>query len=150
MAGYTLIASSSTRQVLSQTATQDAVLVTIQTDPSQVVATTVVSRVSFDNNQSAEELTALAGNIEIIMSQGKAIGGTGTSDLDNNGLTEYFVTFTVGYNPPGAPPGQVTVDVDIPIGLLEVDDPAIERYAMQQAEAKIDAAYSHLQNLAAG
>lgn len=150
MAGYTLIASSSTRQVLSQTATQDAVLATIQTDQSEVIATTVVSRVSFDANQSAEELTALAENIEQIMSGGKAVGGTGTSDLDNNGLTEYFVTFTVGYNPPGAPPGQVTVDVAVPVGLLEVDDPAIERTLLAEAEAMIDKAYASLQSLAGG
>lgn len=150
MASYTLIGSTSTTQVLSTTGSQEAVLATILTVPSNVTATIAVSRTSFDANQAAETLTALADNINNLMNGGHAIGGYGTSDLDNSGLTEYFVTFTVGYNPAGAPPGQVTVDVDVPVNLLSVDDPEINATLLAEAEALINDAYSHLVNMANG
>lgn len=150
MASYTLIASTSTVQVLSTTGSQEAVVATIQTAPSGVVASIAVSRVSFDANSAAETLTALADNIETIIGQGKATGGTGTSDLDANGLTEYFVTFTVAYNPPSAPPGQVTVDVDVPVNLISVSDPTINETLLAEAEALIDKAYNSLVALSKG
>lgn len=150
MASYTLMGSTSTVQVLSQTSTQDAVVATISTIPSGVVASKPVSRTAFDDNKAAEALTAFAEAIEAVMSQGKAVGGTGTSDLDSSGLTEYFVTFTVGYNPPGAPPGQVTVDVDVPVGLLDLEDAEIGSTLLGEAEAKVNAAYNSLVSMAGG
>ena len=150
MASYTLTYSTSTTQVLSSTGSQEAVVATISTIPSGVPATIAVSRVSFDKNQASETLTALANNIETIIGQGKAVGGADTSDLDANGLTEYFVTFTVGYNPPGAPPGQVTVDVDVPVNLLSIDDPEINATLLAEAEAMIDKAYNSLVAMSKG
>lgn len=150
MASYTLVGSTSTIQVLGPTSSQDAVVATISTIPSGINASKPVSRVAFDANQAAEALTAFAEAIEAVMSQGKAVGGVGTSDLDNSGLTEYFVTFTVGYDPPGAPPGQVTVDVDVPVGLLDLEDGTIGITLLDEAEAKIDAAYSSLVSMSKG
>lgn len=150
MASYTLVGSTSTVQVLSTTGAQDAVVASIQTIPSGAVVSTAVSRVSFDANQAAETLTALADNIENLLNGGHATGATGTSDLDSNGLTEYFVTFTVAYNPPGAPPGQVTVDVDVPVNLLSVSDPEINSTLIQEAEKLINDAYTHLVNMSKG
>jgi len=147
---YVLIGSSSVVQVLSTTVAQQSVVATIQTIPSNVVAATAVSQTSFDANAAAETLTALADNIEAIIAQGKAIGGTGTSDLDASGLTVYYVTFTVGYNPPNAPTGTVTVDVDVPVNLLNVDDPTISRTLVTQAEATINKAYNSLVALSKG
>lgn len=150
MASYTLIGSVSTIQVLSTTTTQEAVLATIQTNPSNVVASIPVSQVSFEANSAAETLTALADNIETILGQGKAVGGVGSQDLDNSGLTVYFVTFTVGYDPPGAPPGQVTVDVDVPVNLLSIDDPEINQTLLGEAETLINNAYNSLVALSKG
>ena len=149
-ASYTLVGSISLTQVLSPSVSQDAVLATIQTSPSSVNATIAVSRVSFDNNQAAETLTALADNIETIIGQGKAVSGTASSQLDDSGLTAYYVTFTVGYNPPGAPTGTVTVDVDVPVNLLAVDDPTINQTLLGQAEALIDNAYNSLVAMSQG
>lgn len=125
-------------------------MATISTIPSGVVASKPVSRTAFDDNLAAPALTGFADAIEAVMSQGKAVGGTGTSDLDTNGLTEYFVTFTVGYDPPGAPPGQVTVDVDVPVGLLDLEDAEIGQTLLGEAEAKVDAAYNSLVSMAGG
>ena len=150
MATYTLIGSVSTIQVLSTTTTQEAVLATIQTNTSGVVVSIPVSQASFDANSAAETLTALANNIETIIGQGKAVGGVGSSDLDASGLTVYFVTFTVGYNPPGAPAGQVTVDVDVPVNLLSIDDPEINQTLLGEAEAMVNAAYNSLVALSKG
>jgi len=150
MASYTLIGSDSVVQVLSPTVSQDSVYCTISTLPTGVIASTVVSQASFDANDAAETLTALANNIEEIIAQGKATGGSGTSSLDSSGLTEYFVTFTVGYDPPNAPVGTVTVDVDVPINLLSVSDPAINQTLIAEAEQMIDTAYQGLVSLAGG
>lgn len=150
MAAYTLIGSDSIVQVLTPTVSQEMVAATISTEPHGVIATVLVSKTAFDSNQAAPELTAFADSIEAILAQGRAIGGTGTSSLDANGLQQYFVTFTVGYNAPGAPAGAVTVDVDVPVGLLTQSDPAIERVVIAEAEALVNKAYASLQSLAGG
>lgn len=150
MASYTLIGNAPTIQVFSPTVSEDVQLATIQTNPTGVIATTPVSQASFSANSAAETLTALADNIETIIGQGKATGGTGTSELDANGLTEYYVTFTVSYNPAGAPAGAVTTEVDVPVNLLSVDDPEISRTLLAEAEALIDNAYNSLVALAGG
>ena len=150
MASYTLKGSISTTQVLSATSSQEAVVATIATIPSGVVASKVVSRVSFDNNQAAEQLTAFADAIEAVMSQGQAVSAFGTSDLDSSGLTEYYVTFIVGYDPPGAPPGQVTVDVDVPVGLLDLEDGEIGLTLLGEAEQLVSDAYNKLVAMSQG
>lgn len=150
MASYALKYSTSTIQVTGPTTSQEAVVATIQTSPSAVIASIAVSRVSFDDNGAAETLTALADNIEAIMAQGKAISGVGTSDLDDSGLTEYFVTFTVSYTPTGSQPGDITVDVDVPVNLLSVSDPAINEPLLAEAEKMIDDAYNSLVSMAGG
>ena len=148
MAGYILIGSASIVQVLSPKVTQDTVVCTIKTVPTGIIATLPVSQVSFNSNGAAEQLTQFADNIEEIIAGGKAVGGSGTSSLDASGLTEYFVTFEVGYNPPGAPTGTVTVDVDVPVGLLIEQDALIGRTLFAEATALIDKAYKNLVALA--
>lgn len=150
MASYTLIGNVSTIQVTSPLTSVEGVVATIQTNPSGIIAAIVVSQTSFDNDSAAETLTIFADNIEEIISQGKAVGGSGTSSLDNNGLTAYYVTFIVGYDPPGAPPGQVTADVDVPVNLISESDPAINQTLLTEAEDLINSAYEHLVNLSKG
>ena len=115
MASYTLIGNNAIVQVLSPTVSEDMQAATIQTIPTGIIATALVSQKSFTDDKAAESLTAFADNIETIIGQGKAVGGSGTSSLDASGLQAYFVTFTVGYDPPGAPTGTVTTDVDVPV-----------------------------------
>jgi hypothetical protein len=150
MAGYSLIGSESIVQVLTPTVSEDMVSATISTDPTGVIVTALVSKVSFDNNQAAETLTALANNIETIISQGKAIGGSGTQELSTNGLLVYYVTFTVAYNPVGGPTDTITVDVDVPINLISIDDPEINSTLLAEAEALVNAAYASLESMAGG
>lgn len=149
-ASYVLKANAPVTQVLSPTVTQDAQLATIQTLPSNVIASIVVSQVSFDANQAAETLTALANNIETIIGQGKAVGGTGTSDLDASGLTAYYVTFEVAYNPPGSITNAINTDVDVPVNLLSISDPEINSTLLAEAEAMVNKAYQSLVSLAGG
>lgn len=150
MSSYSLWGSASIVQVLSPTVSEDMVQVTIETNPSGVFATTLVSQVSFNTNQAADQLTAFADAIEAIMSQGKAVGGTPSSKLDANGLQAFYVTFTVAYNPPNGPQGTITADVDVPVGLLDQADAEIGRTLQGEAEALIDAAYNSLVSMAGG
>ena len=144
MASYTLIGNASIVQVLSAKVSANMEAVTIQTIPSGVIATMLVSQDAFDKQAAGPVLTTFADNIEAIIGQGKAVGGAGSSELDGSGLMQYAVTFEVGYNPPGAPVGTVTTDVDVPVGLLNSDDALIGRTLFGQATAMIDAAYSNL------
>jgi hypothetical protein len=150
MASYVLYASNSIVQVTGPTTSEDMIAATIQTSPTGIIATILVSQTSFDADDAAETLTAFANSIEDIIAQGKAVGGTGTSDLDANGLQVYYVTFTVGYNPTGVPPGNVTVDVDVPVNLLAQSDASIGTTLLGEAETLVDDAYNSLVALAGG
>jgi len=147
MASYILIGSASVVQVLSPKVTQDTVVATIQTVPSGIIVAMPVPQESFDAGDAGPILSTLADGIEAIIGQGKAIGGSGTSALAPSGLTEYFVTFEVGYNPPGAPSGTVTADVNVPVGLL-AEGVSVGGYSsLAAAEAIIDKAYQNLVSL---
>lgn len=147
---YTLIGNAPTIQVVSPTVSYAVEVATIQTIPSGVIASLPVMKEEFDAGTAGPQLTDFANAIETIISQGKAIGGTGTTNLDANGLEEYFVTFTVAYNPTGAPIGAVTTDVDVRIGLLNFTDGAIGAAAEAQVVALIDDAYNNLVSLSKG
>ncbi len=147
MAAYILIGNSSIVQVLGPKVSAEMEEVTIKTVPTGITAATLVSRDAFDAGTAAPTLEAFASSIEAIIGQGKAVGGSGTTELDANGLQQYFVTFEVGYNPPGAPPGTVTVDVDVPDGLLTSEDAQVGRVVFAQAVAMIDKAYDNLVSL---
>ena len=151
MAGsYTLVGSYSSVQVLGPTSSQAVEVASIQTIPTGVVAVIPVVKREFDAGTAGPLLTTFADNIEAVIGQGKAVDGSGKSVLDDNGLVEYYVTFTVGYDPPGAPPGQVTADVDVPIGLLSEGDAELGATLLAQAEAQVTAAYDNLVSLSRG
>lgn len=144
------VTSQSSVQVTGPTSSQAVELVTIQTIPTGVIATIPVMKKEFDDNTAGPLLTTFADNIEAVISQGKAIGGTGTSSLDGSGLIEYFVTFTVSYDPPGVVAGDLTADVDVPIGLLSSADAEIGRTLVEQAEALVDDTYTSLVSMTNG
>lgn len=118
MASYILVGSSSIVQVLSPTVTADVVAATIQTVPSGIVATTTVPQSEFDSGAASATLASFADAIEAVIASGFVSGGSGSSSLDGSGLQQYFVTFEVVYDPPGAPSGTVTADVDVPVSFL--------------------------------
>lgn len=150
MASYSLLASESTVQVLSPTVTNDVVYCTIQTTKSSVIASMPVSAVSFNLNQSAEELTAFADNIETIIGRGHVIAGQGAQTLDANGLLQDQVSFTVQYVPAGTTPTNITAEALVPVGLLSQSDPAINQVVLAEAEAIVTAVYNSLKSAAGG
>lgn len=147
---YNPVGSYSSVQTLGPNAAQNVEVVTIQTIPSNVIATIPVVKAEFDDGTAGPLLTSFAENIEEIMGQGKAISGAPKSELDNSGLTEYYVTFTVAYNATGIPTNSLTADVDVPIGLLSSSDALIGRTLVGEAETLIDETYTNLEKMAAG
>lgn len=148
MAGYSLLSSLSTVQVLAPTIVNDVVYCTIQTSPTGVIASIPVSTAAFNSNQAAPELTALANNIETLVGRGNVIGGTGVQTIDTGGLLVDQVSFTVQYVPPGAPSSNITAEALVPVNLLSVDDPEIDTTLLAEAEAIIDGVYNNLKSAA--
>ena len=151
MAVYTLIASETTVQQISPTLSYPVEYATIQTSPSGVIASLPLAKIDFDAGTAAPLLTDYANNIELMMRQTGVVAGVGNQTLDENGLIQDNVVFTVSYNPPGSKTGAITTEAVVPTGLLtEGGDPAFEQVVLQQAEAIISAAYKSLVALAGG
>ena len=151
MAGYSVRASESTVQVLSPTVVIDIEYVTIQTTPSGVIAAIPVQREQFDKGTANILLQDYANNIELMMTEPHVIAGQGAQTLDANGLLADNVVFTVEYVPAGGASTSVTAEASVPTGLLsEGGDPAIEKYALAQAEKIIQDVYANLAAMASG
>lgn len=150
MASYSLLASYSTVQVLSPQIVNDVVYCTIQTSPSNVVASIPVSAKAFSDNQAVSELTALADNIETLMGRGNVTGASGVQTLDASGLLQDQVSFVVEYVPAGSSSTSITAEALVPVNLLSVDDPTIDRVLLDEAEAIISGVYANLQSAASG
>lgn len=149
MAGaYDLLSSNSTVQVLSPTLSAPAIDIWISTKPSRAVVNLVLDKGTFNSNEGEVVLALFSGSVEEILAGGKAISAVGTSDLDASGLREVYVTFTVGYTPPGSNLPPATVDVDVPVGLLAGAQGSAGAGALAAAEAMIDSAYNKLAALA--
>ncbi len=152
-----IFAAQSTVATATQTATSTTSLTigtgsktfTIQASKAFKVGQWVLAQeTSSAANQMLGQITAYAGTSLTISVA--AIGGTGTSSLDGSGLLEYFVTFTVSYDPPGVVAGDLTADVDVPIGLLSSADAEIGRTLVEQAEALVDDTYTSLVSMTNG
>lgn len=151
MAGYSLIGSYATVQVLSPQLVNDVVYCTIQTAPSGVVAALPVQKDIFDAGTADVLLSDYANNIELMMNQPGVIAGRGEQHLDDNGLLVDVVTFTVRYVPPGSTGTSNTAEAEIPSGWLsEGGDPAIEQVILAKAKAEIAKVYANLKAAAGG
>lgn len=150
MASYSLLASVSTVQVLSPTIVNDIFYCTVQTSPSNVIASIPVSAAAFNSNGAAQELTGFADNIETLIGRGDVIAGTGVQTLDANGLLQDQVSFTVQYVPPGTGTSNITAEALVPVGLLSQTDPAIDVTVLAEAEAIITQVYDSLKSAAGG
>lgn len=144
MASYSLLASSSTVQVKGANVVQDVVYCTIQTTVSGVIASVPVDQGTFDSGGAGPELTAFADNIETIMGRGHVIAGVGSQTIDPSGLILDQVTFTVEYVPTGTSGTSITAEANVPVNLLSIDDPTIDRVLLDEAEAIIDGVYANL------
>jgi hypothetical protein len=149
MAGYTLVSSVSTVQVLSPTVVNDVVYCTIETSPSGVVASIPVQASVFNSKEAAPLLQDYANNIEQMMKQTGVIAAVGSQTLDNSNLLADNVVFTVQYVQAGTSGTSVTADAVVPTGLLsEGGDPTFERVVVGDAEAIIAGVYANLKSAA--
>lgn len=150
MADYDLLASEPTVQVLSPTLVNDVVYCTIQTTPSGVIASIPVQQDVFNLGTAGVELFNFADAIEQIMAINYVIAGVGTQQIDNAGLLQDFVTFTIGYPKEHAEGSTVTVSADIPVDTLNFSDAEIGRVALQNVENILNLAYDNLAAAARG
>lgn len=151
MAGYSLIASESTSQVVSPTLVIPVEYCTIRTDPSGAIVSAPVSRDVFDAGASGTLLSSYAANVEYLLGHDHVVGATGSQTLDNSGLLQDNVVFTVQYMPAGATATAVTADAIVPSNLLlEGGDPSIEGTLLASAAQIIDNTYNNLAAAAGG
>lgn len=150
MAGYALLASESTVQVLSSTVVNDVVYSTIQTSPSGVIASMPLDSAFFEAGVGSQYLQYFADGIESIMSINGVIAGTGSQHVDSSGLLADSVTFTVTYSASGSSSGAVTATADVPVGYLNATPGTTSGGGITAAEEIVNAAISNLQALAGG
>lgn len=150
MSNYALEASYATVQVLSPTLVNDVVYCTIQTNPSNVVASLPVSQAAFNDNQAVSALTNFAEAIEQVMGIDYVIAGAGTQQIDENGLLADYVTFTIGYPHTAAVGSAITAQADVPVGLLDFSDAEIGRVLLQEVETITLRVYNNLKSAAGG
>lgn len=149
-ASYTLIASSSTVQVISPTVVNDVLYCTIETNISHVIASYPIPQGSFESVNSAEALTWFALGIEEIMALDYVIAGTGSQTLDANGLLSDNVVFTVQYVQPGTTGTTVTAEAVCPVTTLTGSSTSPGQPDVSAAKAIVDATLAGLQQLAGG
>jgi hypothetical protein len=150
MASYSLLSSHTTVQVLGPRVSNPVEYCTIVTNPSSVIASIPVSIAAFSNNQAQPELEAFGANIETLMGRGHVIAAQGAQTLDPLGLLQDQVAFIVEYVPTGPGSTSITAEALVPVNLLSIDDPAIDRVLLNEAEAIIDGVYGNLQSAAGG
>jgi len=146
MPAYNTIGSASTVQVLSAQSIVDAVMLTIETLPHHVFAAITIPQDTFTAGGADNLLTPFRNVIEEIMAGGKVDYAAGVQTLDANGLLKDGIDWTVGYTPPGAVAGPLTVNIttDLP---TPVNSTTLLVNYHDATEAAIDAAYARLQNL---
>lgn len=150
MAGYILVATESTVQVLAPTVVHDVVYCTIQTTPSGVVASYPVRAVDFQGGYSVQVLTDFATGIEYVMSQDHVVSGIGSQQIDDNGLLVDSVLFTVEYVDPAHPENHLTLEAPVPAADLYAVPQELERGSAVTALDPIVTAYDALKLNAGG
>lgn len=154
--GYQLIASESTVQVLSPTVVNDVLYCTVESTQSGVIASTPIPA---DANTAVLQFAALlpfVSAIDEVMNHGHVIAGVGRQSIDDNGLIQDNVAFTVQYIPQGWTTSNITAEVLIPntvllnTRLVNILGGQIPVPDLTEAFAMIDAAYQSLAGGASG
>lgn len=143
-ANYTTIASEESIQVISPTLTQPIIQTTIQTHPSNVIASLALDKLDFTAGTAGAILEPFAANIETIMAQGKAIAAQGSQSLDPNGLIADNVDFVVRYVNPAVPGSELTAIATVPVALLTATESFEGQGGLTAAEAIVDNVYNQL------
>lgn len=149
-ATYSLVGSYETVQVLSPTLSNDVVLCTIQTSPSDVIAAKAVQKSVFDQGQAGASLLPFAQAIEQVMDDPRVTGAAGDSIRDDSGLIAYVVTFTVTYTDPVRAPYGASADATVGVDMLDFTDATIGRTLRTGVMGVIDSVYANLQAAAGG
>jgi acyl-coenzyme A thioesterase PaaI-like protein len=76
------------------------------------------------------------------------VAGTGVQTIDQNGLLQDQVAFTVQYVPPGSAGTSITAEALVLVPGLNFTDALIGQTAFGNVQAIIDATYANLQNAA--
>lgn len=147
---YDLLATASRIQVLSPTLTQPIVDCTLQTKPTGIIFNYWVDKAAWDAGTAPALLESVSQHAEHIIEATAAISGFGFEQLENSGLLKQYITYTVAATAPGGATNALTVEVDIPISDLDQDTIAGENFGLNDAIAKIQAAYDLLTGAAAG
>lgn len=151
MAYYDLLATEQTVHVLSTNDVVDAVRATIQSPTHGVVASSIVPLTIWGTTEGVNQLRQVAFDIDYIINHTGAITGIGNQTIDQNGLLQQVVTFTVGYTPPGSTAPPLTQTVDVPLPWLEEPIPAGSGPSpgLQSALDMVNAAVANLEAMAA-
>lgn len=147
---YTLVASHSSVQVLSPTATLNTVVATIETKPHGVIFDYWVAKDAWDAGTAPDILTAVAAGVEHVMSTEPVSDAVGTNQLSGSSLYAGTITFTVAYKVPGSAFPPATVDVDVPVTDFGQDTLDGVNAGLDNAHALIQQAYTQLKAAAAG
>lgn len=150
MAGYSLIGNYSTVQSISPTIANPVEYCTIQTHPSNVIASITVQEITFQNNQANVQLSNFANAIEQVMTLPHVIAAVGEQTIDANGLLADTVVFTVEYEGASNVPTSITAEAVVPAGYLDFTDGEIGQASLSNVEAIIDGVYENLKSAASG
>jgi hypothetical protein len=124
--------------------------VTIQSQPSGVIASMSIDQADFDGGTSGTLLADFADAIEVLMARPEVIAGVGQQQIDPSGLLADYVTFTVQYAGPNTAPSGVTAEADVPVGLISTAETFGGHTNLPDAIALITAAYDSLKAAASG
>lgn len=150
MAGYSLIGSYSTVQVLTPTLVNPVVYCTISTKPSGAIASMPVAQDAFDASQAAPELTAFANAIEQVLGFAGVTTAVGGQTIDPSGLISDNVVFTVTYSGPETNGNTISTEATVPVASLNFEDGLIGATLLESVTAIIVAAHESLVSAAGG
>ena len=150
MAVYSLLGSYSTVQILAPTLSRPVLYCTIQTHPSDVIASMPIPENATGVASGNPELTAYADAIEQIMARDEVIGAVGSQEQLPGGLLRDNVVFTVEYVPPGSTGTSITGEATVHSASLNFEDDLIGVTLLESVLGIIGAVYDGLKQTAGG
>jgi len=133
----------------------DVQAIGIVTKPTGIRFTVPVPKTTFDQGGAeailafaATEVEALTANVD---NTGNPLisGGSGSQQIDNNGLLAYFINLIVSYTPATGTQGTYTEVVTLPVSVFESSEAYIAGINGVKPVDLVVAAYERLRKLAA-
>ena len=150
-AGYYVVSSFSTVQVLSGNTVIDVEYVNAATTPTGIGFSYAIPVEVWKLNQGGDALPLIAAELENMVENYHVVGGDSVQTLDVNGLLADSVDLVVEYARPatGLPPLRGTVNVSMADIYLEATDPSIYNATGRPTpQAQVEAEYQRLAALA--